>query len=1378
MDAGAGGRTHPTDDSWVAAVHASETDDSPLGCGIVIDEYRILTCAHVAGRKVQTGSSLAWTANASIWVAFPKAEEGGFCRRLRVDNVVFPTDSGKARDLAVLYLPEPVPGGVAPAPLRCPKSADLVSQRWWAFGFPYEDDPMGDAADGIVGASLGYGWIRLDTASRYPVKRGFSGSGLWSPDYHAVVAVVGQARGDKGDGRAITLYQADEWFPDEKIWSLAGQWSAPQAGEVAMAAWGWSLSSDQEATRHWRPRGRGVSIGAERGYRFRGRTTALEVIRDWLDRDEPDRRVLLVTGAPGTGKSAVLGRIVTTADADSVVQLPDSDTGIRATIGSVGCAVHAKGKTSLEVATEIARAASAALPERIEDFAAALHDALSKHGRRFNVIIDALDEADSPAEAQAIVTKVIMPMSETCTDVGAQVVVGSRRTDGDGDLLGAFGGAARLVDLDETEFFAEEDLATYALATLQLTGDERSGNPYSDDAVAGPVADQIAALSERNFLIAGLTARTHGLYDDTAVVPEALSFSAKVDDAMREYLRRIPPIAVGARTISAETLLTALAFAEAPGLPACLWRVALRALGAGDVPEAVLTGFARSAAASFLVESSGGDGEDSMFRLFHQALNDALLHARAVVARRPGDERALTSAFLKAGWRDGWERAPAYLLRSLPVHAAHAGLAGDLLADDAYLLHADLRRLLQAADGAVTLTPAGHDRAQLLRLTPQALDASPAGRAAMFSVTEALDNLGNAYRDDRWQATYRALWAVAAPRREQAACQGHQDEVNAVCAVEVDGRELLATASDDMTVGLWDPRTGEQVRVLRGHQGGIIAVCAVEVDGRDLLATASDDMTVGLWDPGTGEQVRVLEGHQGGVGAVCAVKVDGRDLLATGSIDKTVRLWDPGTGGQVRVLEGHQGRVWAVCAVKVDGRDLLATGSIDKTVRLWDPGTGEQVRVLRGHQGGVGAVCAVKVDDQDLLATASGGDRMVGLWDPGTGEQVRVLRGHQGGVGAVCAVKVDDQDLLATGSDGDGTVRLWDPGTGEQVRVLEGHQGGVWAVCAVELDGRELLATASGDETVRLWNLSDVEQTNTHRSHRGGVGAVCAVEVDGRELLATASDDMTVGLWDPRTGEQVRVLEGHQGGVGAVCAVKVDGRDLLATGSGGDRTVGLWDPGTGEQVRVLEGHQGGVGAVCAVKVDGRDLLATGSIDKTVRLWDPGTGGQVRVLEGHQGGVGAVCAVKVDGRDLLATGSIDKTVRLWDPGTGGQVRVLEGHQGRVWAVCAVKVDGRDLLATGSIDKTVRLWDPGTGGQVRVLEGHQGRVWAVCAVKVDDQDLLATASHDRTVRLWDPRTGIYLATVPTHHEALGLTAIIDSLAIGLDNGILVIRLKMVG
>ena len=75
----------------------------------------------------------------------------------------------------------------------------------------------------------------------------------------------------------------------------------------------------------------------------------------------------------------------------------------------------------------------------------------------------------------------MLPLAETCSDAGVQVVVGTRRRDDGGDLLSRFGPALDPLDLDDPRYFAEEDLAAYALACLQLAGDERPGNPYADD---------------------------------------------------------------------------------------------------------------------------------------------------------------------------------------------------------------------------------------------------------------------------------------------------------------------------------------------------------------------------------------------------------------------------------------------------------------------------------------------------------------------------------------------------------------------------------------------------------------------------------------------------------------------------------------------------------------------------------------------------------------------------------------------------------------------------------------------------------------------------------------------------------------------------------
>jgi WD40 repeat protein len=248
---------------------------------------------------------------------------------------------------------------------------------------------------------------------------------------------------------------------------------------------------------------------------------------------------------------------------------------------------------------------------------------------------------------------------------------------------------------------------------------------------------------------------------------------------------------------------------------------------------------------------------------------------------------------------------------------------------------------------------------------------------------------------------------------------------------------------------------------LRGHRTGITGL-AFHPDGR-ILASASTDWTLRLWDIDTGQGIRVFSGHEASVDGV-AFAPDGR-TIASASDDMTVRLWEVASARQIATLRGHTLNVRGV-AFSPDGR-TLASASADRSVRLWDVKTCRCVAVLRGHGA---AVHSVAFSPNGRRIASASGDMAVRLWDVATEQEVVDLRGH---TDQVTAVAFRRDGLALASSSEDGTLRIWDatPMTAE-LRAASRATEAVKALFARALTTPEVLdrvrnATVLGPEARR-----------------------------------------------------------------------------------------------------------------------------------------------------------------------------------------------------------------------------------------------------------------------------------------------------------------------
>jgi WD40 repeat protein len=596
---------------------------------------------------------------------------------------------------------------------------------------------------------------------------------------------------------------------------------------------------------------------------------------------------------------------------------------------------------------------------------------------------------------------------------------------------------------------------------------------------------------------------------------------------------------------------------------------------------------------------------------------------------------------------------------------------------------------------------------------------------------------------------------------------GHDRPVRRM-AFSPDGTRL-ATASEDLTVQLWDTRTWQPVGPPLPHDAAPWLV-QFSRDGK-LLASAAGTRAY-LWNATTGEPIgRPLE-HPDEVHSL-AFQPDG-GLLASGSYDGTVRFWDTKSGqprGRPVIPYGKRAQVGFGPSPR---NPLVAVTT--RSVTLWDPASGELSGTLeRLAHGFVNAVSPALGQDGTVRAVAF--DRTVWLWDPAEGKFRAALIRDPGMVSNLALSS--DAGLLATSAENETGVQMWSTSTGKRtVRVLSPLASVHRLVLGPR--GSKLLVTLSAG-VLSFWDTSTGQPYPDPPPTTGGVHQLAvALSPDG-QTLATGAANGTVYLWDMAGPPPCRRLALPSRSRVPVRVAYAPSTGKFATYS--DDGLRLWSAETGELAGQRLGATGPLGATFS---DDGQLLVEWS-DWIATVWETQTG-QPNGPPLHLREPIGYAALSSRGA-VLATMTSSGVVQLWEPAskrpigealdrpsagnflefspdeslvaTAGrdEVDLWETANGRLhvppirlpgaphWV--AFSPDSRTLAAAAN-NEVVGLWSTTTGRLC--LHPLRNPAPVLRGAFSPDGKVLAMATDDHSVRLWDVARGRLLGKPMPHPDTV--------------------------
>ena len=622
---------------------------------------------------------------------------------------------------------------------------------------------------------------------------------------------------------------------------------------------------------------------------------------------------------------------------------------------------------------------------------------------------------------------------------------------------------------------------------------------------------------------------------------------------------------------------------------------------------------------------------------------------------------------------------------------------------------------------------------------------------------------------------------------------GHTRYIN-VLSISSDGRYLLS-GSSDMTIKLWDVKSGREIRTFSGHNGLVVGI-VFDPNNVNFYSCGWDAKII-KWHIMNDKPIVVMENHGEEVNSI-AISLDGK-YLATGNWrNGTIKLWNPSNGLLIKKFEGHTG---GINSLTISDSGYLYSASNDKTIKQWTIPDAELINTFEGNPS---VTISMKVLTDGSIISFNF-DHLVRIWEKEQVKEPLIFTDFSNKRTTSSSLHIDitkdEKYILFQGADFLTVYErsnkkkvyyytLYGSGSFNDAKFVPYHNFIVYTSSKgskkTELDGINV------DLTLIQWDRTE-NNGLTRRFNNGTTSAINTFDFSENNLKIVTASPENISVWYL---PMARFIQSIPKASRDLCMFP-DGKRLVTVGN--YSSILVYNLENGKEITSIpeqsdltkislskdemflarSGYKSGIAIYkknlststyvpykLSLSNTENPVFSNNNLNLAVK-----NGFEVRMYHVDSLNVAGYKGKLVHKHDhfpysivfspddrFVCSGSLDKTIKLTNLSNGQTVTTIHGftNNSTVLSV-ALSPDGKRLLSCdgGGI---IKLWNiPESGEHLEAYQTLSGHLKGITHAEfIDSGKRIITSSYDGTIRVWDVAQGKELVRLISFNDGINWIA----------------------